>query len=895
MTEPLRLNTFRYTKTILPNGLHVLARRQGELPIVAANLWYHVGSKDEGRGRRGFAHLFEHLMFEGSEHYPGDYFQPLQRLGASVNGSTSADRTNYFVDLPSSHVELALAMESDRMGHFLPALSAHKLRIQKDVVKNEYRQNYANRPYGQAWRLLAEAMYPPDHPYSWMTIGAMEDVEAASLDDVEGFFRRFYAPANASLCLVGDVDEDRMLALAERYFGPLPGGARAVRPATPDTRLKTDVRIDLHDRVELDRGYLCWHTEPQFAPLDAALALLGDVLARGRSSRLYRKLVVQQELAQDVSAYQSGRELAGSFSIVTTLRPGRDWGHARDLIEAELHDIAQNGVLPEELERVRNGRVAGFIYALDNVGGFGGVADRLNAYNIYLGDPSRITSDVERFQAVTPDHIREALYIHFDGPNRAELVVLGRGATTIDATNAAPPPLLDRNIRPQPSPSTAFRAPVPEVRQLSNGVTLWVIPRRDLPIIAASAVVAAGASSHGPDFAGLAGLTASMLDEGTTSRTAEQIARESEGMGTRLSASCGWDGSYVGFQCLTNHLETSLDLAVDLLTRPTFPDADFQRVQGQVLASLRAERASADPRAGRALLNAIYGEKHPFGTTVDGREITVSHLSRDDLRVFHDRHFRPSQSAWIVAGDIDPDALTKTLESRLSHWTGDGIPSRPLDRSNDADHPRILLLDRPGAAQAVLRVGHLGISRLDPDYEALLILNQVLGGQFTSRLNTKLREEKGFTYGARSGYDTRKNAGPFSASAAVQSDRAAEALNDLLGEIEGIVTNRPPTQKEVEDARHALIEGQARSFETPPSLVARFAASALHGLPPDDHARFAERLEAVTPEAVTIAANRHLRPNALVAVVVAEADAIVEDLRRLNRSDVEILREDSPF
>src|SRR4051812_11839480 len=255
MTTNLRLPDFPFTKTTLANGLDVIVRPHASLPLVAVNLWYHVGSKDEERHQRGFAHLFEHLMFEGSEHYPGDFFQPLQRLGASINGSTSTDRTNYFEDVPAAHVELALAMESDRMGNLLPALDDHKLRIQKDVVKNEYRQNYANRPYGLVWRHMAEALYPPDHPYSWLTIGVMEDVEAATRDDVEAFFRRYYVPSNASLCLVGDIDEDRALRLAERYFGALPGGAEALTPWTSPAPLGEGVAMHLHDRVELDRIY----------------------------------------------------------------------------------------------------------------------------------------------------------------------------------------------------------------------------------------------------------------------------------------------------------------------------------------------------------------------------------------------------------------------------------------------------------------------------------------------------------------------------------------------------------------------------------------------------------------------------------------------------------------
>ena len=887
MNESLRLPDLPYIKTTLANGLDVIARRQGDLPIVAVNLWYHVGSKDEGRRRRGFAHLFEHLMFEGSEHYPGDFFQPLQRLGAAVNGSTSADRTNYFVDLPAAHAELAVAMEADRMGHFLPALTDAKLRIQKDVVKNEYRQNYANRPYGQAWRLLSEALYPPDHPYSWLTIGAMEDVEAAGREDVEGFFRRFYVPANASLCLVGDLDEDRALAMAERYFGPLPGGATAPRPRTPAATLAADAAVRLFDRVELDRDYLAWHSVPQFHPDDAALALLADILARGRSSRLYRKLVVEQELAQDATASQSGRELAGTFTVVVTLRPGRDWARARELVDAELASIAGRGVEPAELERVRNGRLAGFLYALDNVGGFGGVADRLNAYNTYLGDPSRITADVRRYQEVTTEAVRAAAAAYLVGHPRVTLTVSGRKA----APGVAP---LDRSIRPAPSPAVIFRAPVPEVLTLRCGAKLWVIARRDLPIVAATSVVAAGASAHGPDLGGLATLTASMLDEGTATRSAHAIALAAETMGTHLSTSCGWDGSYVGLQCLTPHLDASLDLAVDLLLNPAFPDAEYRRVLGQHLAGLRAERAAADARAHRGLLGALYGPGHPYRTTVDGDEAAVSGLDRPHLEEFYRRHYRPDRAAWVVAGDVDPAQIAEALDARLAGWSGAGDVPPPIDRPADGSRPRLLLLDRPGAAQAVLRVGQVGVTRLDPDYEDLLVLNQILGGQFTSRLNAKLREEKGFTYGARSGFDVRRGPGPFSAAAAVQTDRAAEALADLLAEVDAIVADRPPTPGELDDSRRALIEGQARQFETPSSLVARYAALSLHGLAPDYHARYADRLGAVTVASVAEAARRQIRPAALVAVVVADASAVVDDLRRLDWAEVEIIREEGP-
>ncbi|MFO0952226.1 MAG: pitrilysin family protein [Isosphaeraceae bacterium] len=884
MTTPLQLPGFPFRKTKLANGLDVIVRRQERFPLVAVNLWYHVGSKNEERRKRGYAHLFEHLMFEGSEHYPGDFFKPLQRLGAAVNGSTSSDRTNYFVDIPSAHVELALAMESDRMAHLVPALDDHKIRVQKDVVKNEYRQNYANRPYGMVWRLIAEALYPPDHPYSWLTIGEMEDVEAATREDVEAFFRRYYVPGNASLCIVGDVDEDDALALAERYFGPVPGGAKAgpLHPSNPP--LADSVELRLHDRVELARLYLTWPSARLFHDDDASLTLLADVLTRGRSSRLYRDLVVGREIAQDVSAHQSGRELAGSFGVQVTLRPGRDPEQARERVDAEIADIAARGVDPAELERVRNGRLAGFFHALESIGGFGGVADRLNAYNTYLGDPGRITTDFQRYLDVTPDSIQDAARTYLDGRHRVALVVDGRKP-------AAPATPLDRKTPPASRAARSFRAPTPTVLNLRCGVPLWVIPARDLPVISGTLVLDGGAGVQDGDAPGLASLTSSMMDEGTTTRTSTRIAEEAESLGITLSTSCGWDGSYVGFHCLTPHLQATLDLAVDLARNPTFPEPEWSRIKGQTLASLRSERDSAEARAHRGLLAALYPPGHPYRVPIDGTEASVAAFTREHAAEFHRLHHGPHGAAWVVAGDVDAEALASALDQRLEGWDGPRNPRPELARPPLEARPKILILDRPGSVQAAVRVGHAGIARLDPDFTDTLVLNHILGGQFTSRLNSKLREEKGYTYGIRSHFDARRGAGPFSISAALQADRLADAFEDLRREFEALRADRPPTQAELDDARRSLIEGQARHFETPSSLVSRYAGLFLHGLPIDHHAHLAERLEAVTVDTLRESALRQIRPDSLIAVVVADAAAVADSLKRIEWADVAVVTE----
>jgi predicted Zn-dependent peptidase len=713
----------------------------------------------------------------------------------------------------------------------------------------------------------------------------MEDVEAATLEDVQGFFRRYYVPSNASLCLVGDIEEGRAIELAERYFGSLPGGSKAILARVPTVALPGTIELELKDRVELTRVYQVWPTVAHFQPDDASLVLLADILARGRSSRLYRRLVLEEQIAQDVSVAQSGRELGGTFGMSVTLRPGRSAEDARKYVESEIKSIAEQGITHEELARVQNGRLASFIYALDSIGGFGGVADRLNAYNTYLGDPGRIAWDLERYQQVHEETVRQVAGRFLAGRPRVALTVVSQKPKT----QAAP---FDRSVRPASAPRSVFHAPIPEVRALRCGIPLWILPRRELPIVAATFIVPGGASAQPTGAAGLAQLTASMRDEGTASRTLTQLAAEAEAIGTNLSATCGWDGAYVSLQCLTSHWPKSLDLAIDILRYPTFPEQEWKRLQGQALASLRAERDSAEARAYRGLLRALYPPAHPYRSPIDGEVATVANFTRDDLLRYFEQSTCPSQAACVVAGDVDPDELVPLLDEALGDWSGPDVVRPEVLQPSRADHPRILVLDRPGAPQAMVRAGHVGLTRLDTDYTAVQLLNQILGGQFTSRLNAKLREEKGFTYGVRSQFDCRRGAGPFSVSAALQSDRLDEAVIDLRHEITSFRDFRPPTATELEDARRSLHEGQPRLFETPSALVSRYASLIVYGLPPDYQARFPEMLDSVTLEDLTESAQRQIHPQSLAVVVVADAARVLDPLRRLDWAEVEVLADD---
>jgi zinc protease len=426
-----------FTKRTLANGLDVIVHEDRHVPIVAVNVWYHVGSKNERPGRTGFAHLFEHLMFEGSEHYNKGYFPPLQQAGALLNGSTNADRTNYWEVVPTSAIDRALWMESDRMGYLLPALTSQRFETQRDVVLNERRQSYENRPYGMVMMALSAALYPPDHPYSWMTIGSAEDIRAMQLEDVQEFFRTYYHPSNASLVLAGDVETERAFELAEAYFGEIPAGVRP-QPVSHRAELSGEQRLVLEDRVELPRVYVAWHSPAMFAEGDAEMDLVGDLLANGKTSRLYKTLVYDMRIALDVSGYQSSREIGSFFLLVATAAPGHTLSEIVERIDDEVRRVADQGPTAEEMDRAVAQAEAHFMYRVQTVGGFGGKSDQLNAYNVLKGTPNYFVDDLNRYRNARPESVQGAARHHLRLDRRVILSVIPRGRPTLALAGSAP-------------------------------------------------------------------------------------------------------------------------------------------------------------------------------------------------------------------------------------------------------------------------------------------------------------------------------------------------------------------------------------------------------------------------------------------------------------------------
>lgn len=913
-----------HTRFTLANGLDVLVHRDPSVPVAGVNLWYHVGSRNERPGRTGLAHLFEHLMFEGSAHVPeGAYDRILESVGGVNNGSTSNDRTNYWSTVPSSAVELAVWLEADRMGFLLEAMTQEKLDLQRDVVKNERRETVENQPYGLAFETVARALYPADHPYHWPVIGSMADLSATTLEDVRAFFRTWYAPGNASLAVAGDVDPEEVRRSVERWFGDLPAGPPRPETPVPAAALTAERRLHLEDDVQLPRLYMAWHAPECFAPDDAALEVLASILSDGKDSRLHRRLVYQDRLAQDVSVFQHGQEAAGSFWIVVTARPGQPLGPVEETLREELERVVAEGVQEEELLRAVRGVESDFVRALERVGGFGGKADRLNEYLALTGDPGFAGQDLARYAAVGPDEVARAVRRWITGCPAVRLGVVPRGRTELapEGTEAAPPPpdlVTDGDpggspvsaSPPAPDPASPAAPPdprrltpppvapppplhLPEVQawSLDNGLRVLLVERRDLPVVSAQLLLPGGASAHDPARAGLAALTADMLDEGTESRSALEIAGEVELLGARLGSSAGYDASGVRLTLLRPTLARGLDLVADVIRNPTFPAEELERVRAERRA--RVLQRADDPAsvADDVFVRTVYGTAHPYGATLLGTDASLAELGREEVHAFHAHRYRPGGSTLLVVGDVGRSELEDLLEGSLARWAGTADPVPAVPPAAPDARPgasRIVLVDRPGAPQSEIRVGRAALTRRDPRYHRAAVANTILGGSFTSRLNTLLREEKGYTYGAWSWFDLRRGAGPFAAQTAVDTPVTADAVGDILAEMDRLAVS-PVPEEELGRARSWLALRLPQRFESTTDVVGRLSELVLHHVPLTFYEDYVDAVLAVDADAVLSFASHELRSQDMVVVVTGDRTAVQAPLEALGLGPVEIV------
>jgi zinc protease len=894
--------TIKFEKYTLPNGLVVILSEDHRLPLVCTNIWYHVGPANELPGRTGFAHLFEHMMFEGSKHVPAnDHSRYLEAAGASdINGTTDFDRTNYFETLPANQLELALWLESDRMGYLPDRLDQASLTNQQDVVRNERRQSIENAPYGIVEEAVFHTLFPKGHPYYADVMGSHADIQAAKLEDVRNFFKLYYAPNNASLAIVGDFDSAQAKQLVEKYFGPLKRGAPVPKITAITPPFTAERRAVIHDQVELPRVYEAWLTSPIFKPGDAQADLASEILGGGKSSRLYKKLVYEKQIALDVSASQNSLILGSVFEIVVTARPGHTPDEIEKAINEEVATFRKDGPTPAELERAQNGVETEIIRGLERLGGFGGVADRLNEYNHYLGTPDYLAQDLGRYQKATVASVRAFAEAQLK-PN-ARVVVYGIPGKP-DLGPDVPTPKTEQKGRnasgeavnadaawrakpPQPSPARPLNLPVPQVFKLQNGLTVLYNYRAGLPVVAANLVFNTGSGANPVDKPGLASFTADMLQQGTATRNATQIADEAALLGATLSSSANMDGSRVGTRSLTKNFPGALDLVADMVLHPTFPPDEVERRRASHLAALANDRGNPNVVVSRAGAAALFGPHHPFGYDNAGTEESNKVMSRDDMMNFWKANYVPNNAALVVAGNIPLDEMKALAENKFGAWKS-GNAARPQIGAPETTKARIVIVDRPGAQQTMVRLLQIGVGRATPDYAALEVMNSELGGLFSSRINLNLREEHGYTYGASSMFVYRRSQGYFATGGGIRTDATAPAVTELFREIRRM-TETPMTAAELNLAKDSQSRSLPGLFEASNAAAAALADIFLYDLSPDYYEKLPERFSAVTAADAEAVAKKYLHPGQMILICVGDRAKIEPELKKLDLGAIEI-------
>jgi zinc protease len=903
--KPLKVPELKYEKFTMPNGLVVIMHEDHRLPLVAVDLWYHVGPLNERAGRTGFAHLFEHMMFEGSEHVGEKaHIKYVQGAGATdVNGTTDFDRTNYFETVPSNQLELALWLESDRMGFLLEGLDREKLTNQRDVVRNERRQGEGT-PYDLAGEKVYQLLFPKEHPYYADVIGSHADIEAARLNDVRDFFKEFYTPNNASLAVAGDFDPAKLKVLLTKYFGPIPHGPK-VEPVTVATAPITEQkRATVTDTVRLPQVRIAFLLPAAYTPGDADATLLSHILGGAKASRLDQTLVYKQQVAQSVRCFYNSLKLTSIMECTITAKPNVKLEDLEATFWQEVGKLQTDGPTKEELDSARAVNLTGKITGLERLGGFGGVADTLDKYNQYTGDPGYLSKDLASYQAVTTTSVKQVAAKYLN-KNQAVVVSCVPGKKVVDDVPRSPadtdasvkltPPYSAafeeqqnwRKTVPAAGPAVAFSLPTPKTFTLKNGLQVYVVENKQLPVLSVGVISRAGSENNTPAQAGLATLTAALLNEGTKTRNATQLAEDTESIGARMATGASMDAANASVTVLSNNSDAGLDLLSDVVQHPAFTPEDFERIRRQRLVAISQESDSVIATARRVGPRLLYGDQ-PYGESPVGTADSVKSLTRDDVSSFYSSHYGAADSALVLAGDVSLEEAKHLAEHYFGSWTGSAAATVAISPAPEAPTLRIALVDKPGAPQTALVAFGYGVPITTPSLQALQVMNYTLGGAFASRINMNLREVHGFTYGANSIFSLYRDGGPFLAGGLVKTDVTAPATEQLMLELKRI-QSEPPTEAEVKEAKIARVQSLPGQFETTNATASAMASIFLYKRPLDYYATLPASYLAVTPQAVEQVAKTDIHPNHLIIVAVGDRPKIEPSLKELNLAPIELV------
>ena len=872
-----------YTKFILANGLTVLVHEDHKTPVVSVNTWYHVGSKNELPGKTGFAHLFEHLMFSGSEHFNYTYINAMEKIGATdLNGTTSNDRTNYFENVPTSMLDYVLFAESDRMGHLLAVLDQKKLDLQRGVVQNEKRQG-ENQPYGVVNQLLVENTYPAGHPYSWTVIGSMKDLDAASMADVTDWFKTHYGPNNVVLVIAGDITPALAKEKVERYYGEIPPG-----PPIAKQQSWVAKRTGSHRGIAQDRNatqarlYRVWNTPQYGAPEEAALDLAAEVLGGGRTSRLYKRLVYRDQTATSATAGNDTNEIGGQFDLTLTAKPGGDLRAVETAADEELQRFLRDGPTDAELQVAKTRILAQFARLVERIGGFGGKSDLLARCQTFTGNPACYKDYLTRLKQATRASVRKAAN---DWLSDGEYVLAVEPySPALKSTDTK----LDRTKEPTPGGPMSLALPPMQKATLSSGLKIVLAERHTAPVVNFNLLIDSGYAADPATAPGTASFAQAMLLEGTTTRDSLTLGEQLAAIGATIAPGANLDWANVNLNTLKATMDAALGLYADVILHPGYPQKEFERLQKDRLAAIQREKTVPAQMANRVMPALLFGKGHPYAgpSSGFGTEAAVGRMTRQDLVTFHQTWFKPNNATLLIVGDTTLAEITPKLETLFASWKPGDVPVKSIPAVPQPERAQVYVIDRPGSTQSIIVAAQLAPPRNNPNAVENGLVNEVFGGSFSSRINMNLREDKHWSYGVGSGIRSARGQGIILSNSPVQTDKTKESLQELVKEYANITGAKPIAPDELRDAQTNYTLSLPGSFETVAQLSGAYTTILQYGLPDDYFNVYTARALALTPGQANVLATQLFMPGKLVWIVVGDMSKVESGIRELNIGDV---------
>ena len=880
------LPEIKYETFKLDNGLTVIVHEDKKVPMVAVNVWYHVGSKNEKVGKTGFAHLFEHLMFNGTENYNSEYFEPFEKIGSTdQNGTTNSDRTNYFQNVPTNALDLALWMESDRMGHLLGVVDQEKLDEQRGVVQNEKRQG-ENQPYGKAFTRISESAFPKGHPYSWSVIGSMEDLDAASLEDVQDWFKTYYGPNNAVLALAGDIDVETAKQKAAQYFGDIPAGPPLVKPDVWIAKRNEEKREIMYDDVPQARIYKTWNVPPRDTEAAAHFDLASSVLVGGKNSPLYKELVYEKQIATNVSAFYYDREIAGMFFLIVDVVAGEDPTNVEKAMDAVLADFIKKGPNRKLLEAEKTKALAGFIRGIQRIGGFGGKSDLLATCQTYTNNPGCYRDNAAYLDLVTPAKMK-ATFAQWIDDTPYVLTILPADKYSANETG------VDRSTGiPYPTEKVNFEFPNLQTATLSNGSKVVLAQRSGVPLIEMDFQFNFGYAQENNDELGYTNFMMGMLNEGTKKYSSLKFDEVLDSLGSNLSFGSGLDTSVASVSTLKANLSQTLELAKEALINPTFPQEEIERIQKQTLASIIQEENRPAAIAYRNIGKLLYGQDHPYGKPLTGSGIseTISSITRKDIVAMHKRAIDPANLTFAVAGDINLDELVDMLEDKFGDWSSNSKTElKELQTISLPATRTVYLIDKPNAQQSYIVAGQLLPPTATNEEFKISYMNYAIGGSFTARLNMNLREDKSWSYGVRTRLADAKGQRAMLVTAPVQTDKTAESVAEIVKEYAAYLGDAPITDAELAKGKASKTLRLPGQFETLGALKGAVSNIVTYNRELNYLNVLPNLYDEPTLDDVQTMAQTYIKPDQWTWLIVGDLSKIEQPVRNLNLGEVKVI------